>query len=258
MILAILCMAGAIVIGLGNKDTLEETIDKLEGLKADVTRVGNELGEAEDQRDDAQEREGQAKDKRNMASAAVEGVKQNLKILAKSVDDKSADLKKIEIEKKEIDLLIAKVFPNGVETADELNAKLTMMRDALTEKQNVATNLDAQVAAAVKTRQGEVAKVKQEEAYQIGRAQKLALNGMVATVVAVNNDWGFVMVNAGRAHGVGADSSLLVKRGNARVGRLRIVNLQDMASVCDVVKDSTGAGVKIQPGDKVIFETSAP
>ena len=78
---------------------------------------------------------------------------------------------------------------------------------------------------------------------------------MVATVIAVNNEWGFVMVNAGRAHGVEADSSLLVKRGNVRIARLRLVNLQDTACVCDVVKESLMKGIKVQPGDKVIFES---
>lgn len=47
----------------------------------------------------------------------------------------------------------------------------------------------------------------------MGRAQKLALNGLVATVIAVNKEWGFVMINAGRQHGVSPDASLLVKRG---------------------------------------------
>jgi transcription elongation GreA/GreB family factor len=64
------------------------------------------------------------------------------------------------------------------------------------------------------------------------------------------------MVNAGRAHGVSADSSLLVKRGNARVGRLRIVSLEDMMTVADVVDEAGVSGVVVKPGDKVIFEST--
>ena len=116
--------------------------------------------------------------------------------------------------------------------------------------------MDAQFAKANQSKQVQVNAVKKEEKFQMERAQKLALNGMVATVIAVNKEWGFVMVNAGRAHGVSGESSLLVKRGNSRVARLRIVNLQDTVSVCDVVKDSLIKGIKIQPGDKVIFENA--
>ena len=102
----------------------------------------------------------------------------------------------------------------------------------------------------------QVAKVKEEEKFQVQRAQKLAINGLIATVIAVNKDWGFVMVNAGREHGVQADSSLLVKRGNSRIARLRIVNLGDRSIVADVVDESLTSGIDVKPGDKIIFESS--
>ena len=63
-----------------------------------------------------------------------------------------------------------------------------------------------------------------------------------------------VMVNDGRVHGVESNASLLVKRGNVRVARLRIINLQDNVCVCDVVKGSINKDVTIEAGDKVIFE----
>ena len=133
---------------------------------------------------------------------------------------------------------------------------LTMLKDTLTEKQAKKTELMAQVEAANQTKQVEVAKVKDEEEFQVKRAQKLAVNGLIATVIAVNKDWGFVMVNAGRQHGIGADASLLVKRGNTRIARLRIVNLEETSTVADVVDESVMQGIDVQPGDKVIFETT--
>jgi hypothetical protein len=131
-----------------------------------------------------------------------------------------------------------------------------MLKDTLTETQNKKAEMTAQMEAANQARQVQVAKVQEEEEYQVERAQKLSLNSLVATVVAVNSEWGFVMVNAGRAHGVSADSSLLVKRGNARVGRLRIVSLEDMMTVADVVDEAGVSGVVVKPGDKVIFEST--
>jgi hypothetical protein len=102
----------------------------------------------------------------------------------------------------------------------------------------------------------QISKVREEEKYQNQRAQKLAVGGLVATVIAVNNEWGFVMVNAGQTHGVSPDASLLVKRGNSRIGRLRIVNLEATSTIADLVDDSIVPGINVQPGDKVIFETS--
>ena len=91
MILGILAMAGAIVLGLQNKETLEKATNEWEDLKGKVTKVTEELGATEDKRDAATVKETQSKDKRNQASAAIEGVKENLKVIARSVDDSSSD-----------------------------------------------------------------------------------------------------------------------------------------------------------------------
>ena len=257
MILAILAMGGAAVVGLLNKKDIEDVSDRLEVVREEVKEVTEQLGEAEDKRDDATEKETQAKDGRNQAAAAVEQVKQEQKKVERALEDLTAEMKKVEIEQKEIDLAIQKQFPTGeIKSSGDLEMTLTMLQETLTQTQNKKAALEASVTEAAQARQVEVEKVKKEEEFQMQRVQKLALNGLVATVIAVNKEWGFVMVNAGRQHGVSADSSLLVKRGNTRIGRLRIVNLQDTSVVADVVEDSVVKGIDVQPGDKVIFENA--
>lgn len=257
MILAGIAMLGAVVVGLINKndiDFISSELVKYRGLVKDATE---KLGETEDKRDDLVQQEVQAKDGRNQAAAAVETVKQELKIVERSLADVMAQLKSIEIEQKEIDLAIRKQFPDGnIKTADDLKMTLTMLKDTLTDKQNEKADKTAQMEAAKQAQQVQIARVEDEEEYQVERAQKLSLNSLVATVVAVNREWGFVMVNAGRAHGVEPDSSLLVKRGNLRVGRLRIVSLEDMMTVADVVDENGVSGITVKPGDKVIFEST--
>ena len=178
-----------------------------------------------------------------------------MKRIERSLEDVNAELEKVEIEKKEIDLAVQKQFPDGeIKSAEDLQMTLTMLKETLTEKQNRKSELEAQLASAKQSKQSVVAKVEEERIPVRQRAKELALNGLIATVIAANKEWGFVMVNAGRQHGVKPESALLVKRGNTRVARLRIVNLQDDVVVADVVEDSTVAGVEVQPGDKVIFE----
>jgi flagellar biosynthesis chaperone FliJ len=255
MILSGLTMIAAAVVGVLNKKDIERVNNELNGLRAEVTEVGAKLGEAEDKRDESEDKETQAKDSRNQAAAAVEEVNQKLKQIQRGVEDVSAELKKKEIEKKEIDLAVSKLFPGGdIQKSEDLEMTLTMLKDTLTEAQTKKTDLSTQLGAAAGLKQTQVAKVKEEEKFQIQRAQKLALNGLVATVVAVNKEWGFVMINAGRSLGVTADASLLVKRGNTRIARLRIVNLEESSVIADLVDDSLVKGIEVQPGDKVIFE----
>lgn len=255
MILSALLMMGSAFIGIINKGDLEDVVKDLERLRGEVKTATAQLGEAEDKRDDSTEKETQAKDGRNQAAASVEGVKQELKIADRALEDVSSELKKVEIEKKEIDLAVQKAFPDGnIKSTEDLTMTLTMLKDTLTEKQNTKTELVASVTAAQQTKQAEISKVKQEEKFQMQRAQKLVLNGLTATVIAANKEWGFVMINAGRQHGVAPDASLLVKRGNTRIARLRIVTLEDAVTVADVVDESIVAGIEVHPGDKVIFE----
>ncbi len=187
MILSALIMMGSAFVGIINKDDLKKVVENLEQLRGDVKTATAQLGEAEDKRDDATEKETQSKDGRNQVAASVEGVKQELKIAARAVDDVSAELKKVEIEKKEIDLAVQKQFPDGkIKSADDLTMTLTMLKDTLTERQNKKAELATAVTTAQQTKQSEVSKVKQEEKYQMQRAQKLALNGLTATVIAAN------------------------------------------------------------------------
>jgi hypothetical protein len=255
LILSMLCMAAAIVIGLMNKTNLANIIQMLKDTKDQVRLVTTELGAAEDQVAALKESESQAKDMRNQASAAVDEVQQTLKIAQRKVDEQRNTLKQTEIEQLEIDMAVKRVFPDGKpRTPDEIRMELTMLQDALTSNQNAISSLDTKLQGVLAKKQVEMGKVGEEEEYQLKRTQKLLLGGLEATVIAVNGDWGFVMVNAGRAHGVEPNSVLLVKRGNARVARLRILNIQDNVCVCDVVKGSVTRGVSIDAGDKVIFE----
>ncbi len=250
-----ICMAGAIVIGLMNKKTLADTIRSLKDTKDQVRLVTQELGETEDKRDALKETESQAKDMKNQASAAVDEVQQALKIAQRKVDDQRNSLKQIEVEQQEIDMAVRKVFPDGkIRTPDEIRMELTMLQDSLTSNQNAISSIDTKLQGVLAKKQIEMGKVGEEEEYQLARRQKIMLGGLEATVIAVNGDWGFVMVNAGRVHGVEPNSALLVKRGNVRIARLRILNIQDNVCVCDVVKGSVSRGISIDAGDKVIFE----
>lgn len=257
MVLAGFAMLGAAVVGVLNKKDLDAVYAEVASVKSDVTDITAKLGEAEDKKDEAETKETQAKDTRNQAAAAVSESEGKLKTLERSLEVVTAELMKVEIEKKEIDLLVKTTFPDGtIKSAEDLQMALTMLKTTLTEAQAKKTELTTALGTAAQSKQVQVGKVKEEEKYQNQRAQRLSLNSLVATVIAVNRDWGFVMVNAGRAHGVSPEASLLVKRGNSRVARLRIVNLEEMVTVANIVEDSLVSGIEVQAGDKIIFENA--
>ena len=255
LVLAMLCMLGAAFFGVLNKNFLQELKDDLADTKEEVRKVTEELGKKEDERDGLREEESQAKDERNLASAAVAQVQDDLKRVQRKVDEAKEGLEKIEIEKREHEMIIKRVFPDGnIQTPDELRMILTMLQDTLMTNQNQNKTLDMELAKVMQAKQVQIERVGDEETHQLRRAQKISLSGLEATVVAVNKEWGFIIVNAGRAHGVEPDASLLVKRGNVHIARLHIMSLAENICVCDLVKGSSRRGLSVNPGDKVIFE----
>ena len=255
MVLSMVCMLGAIALGVMNKNFLETTLADLKQTKATIREVTEELGEKEDERDRLSDDESKAKDIRNMASAALDSSKQALKIEERKVDTKKENIEKIEIEQSELDLLVRRIFPDGnVKTPDELQMNLTMLEETLSTNETTINSLTMKVTELMSKQKVQISRVGNEEEHQLDRKVRLALGGLESTVIAVNPDWGFVIVNAGRNHGVEPDQSLLVKRGNVRIASLRLVNIQDNVSVCDVVKGSLVKGMNVDAGDKVIFE----
>ncbi|MDA7868072.1 hypothetical protein N9A62_03650, partial [Akkermansiaceae bacterium] len=80
-------------------------------------------------------------------------------------------------------------------------------------------------------------------------------NTFQATIVAVDNDWNFVVIGAGEKSGLTGDSKLLIQRNGRLLGKLLISKLEPNSAVADVEPGSLKNGVALQPGDQVILES---
>ncbi len=86
------------------------------------------------------------------------------------------------------------------------------------------------------------------------RKKSFDRNSLDARIVAVNNEWGFVVVNAGKALGISDATKLLVVRGTQTVGKLSVLSIEGERTVANIVPETLTAGLRIAPGDQVILE----
>lgn len=86
------------------------------------------------------------------------------------------------------------------------------------------------------------------------RKKSFDRNSLNAQIVAVNSDWGFVIVNAGQSLGITEATKLLVTRGTQTIGKLSIVSVQGDRTVANILSDTLSQGTSISPGDRVILE----
>ena len=165
------------------------------------------------------------------------------KQVRESLATKEAELAKIKDDLQKI------TGAPGGEKVDIEGMKLALDK-AKTEAQEKTTLLEA-TTGKLKNLEGEVTGYKQKEVERQAKIMKPGLEGMV---MAVNQGWNFVVLNIGDKQGVNMNSEMIVKRDGNRVATVKITSVEPNTAVADIVPGSIARGVKVQPGDKVIFE----
>ena len=253
MTLAILAMAGAATLGVMNMKDLKSEQVMLAEAKEDLLDAKKVRGELDDSLVTATEDHSAAKDARDQTSADLSLTNEAIKRQESQIANLQKEIEAAQVKKKEIDLVVLEL---DVKNVEELESNIQMQKDMLANRQN---ELQAAMAELETKKQDTLIAenaVRELQQERIDHAKNVALNGLEATVIAVNREWGFVMVNVGKALGVAADASLLVKRGGERIARLRITDISEEVLMAEIVEGSLIEGGRVTPGDKVIFENT--
>jgi len=142
-----------------------------------------------------------------------------------------------------------------VNNPEELNEKIKQLANDRVAREREVAEVEAAIEAAnaeIARLEGLLANARQA---QVDRTRGIEVNTRQPEIVAINRDWGFVIVNAGTAQGFKPENSLLVQRGETFVGKLVISSISNNQLVADIVPRSIPVGQSIQPGDRVILQS---
>lgn len=236
------------------KILLTELTDKLNGLKSDISQLDEELNGNNPDRTQL----GGLKLALQTVTDEEKTISADLFIAEEDYGKRQTELAGLETQyeskKAELEeLALIKEKLKG-RTPESVQADYKMLEDRLTSQQAELTSLKDDYRTTdteVEKNTGRIADLQEEE---VERRQRVALNGMEAMVIAINRDYGFVIVNAGSDIGVTSDASLLVQRGVDRIGRLRIRQVDKKVTIADIIPGSVSPGAQIMVRDKVIFE----
>lgn len=163
-----------------------------------------------------------------------------------------AELAVKETKKKELEELL-KGLPQGMkpETMAEDIQKLKKEKlefESLAEikKKEVAAEEDK--VAGIQKRVDEVMHKIED------RRKNFERNSLSSRIIAVNYDWGFVIIDAGKSSGLTEQTKLIVTRGALTVGKISIMSVDGKNSMASIVTDAVVNGQVIMPGDRVILE----
>jgi predicted RNase H-like nuclease (RuvC/YqgF family) len=181
---------------------------------------------------------------------------------------------KAEVESKQSDLELAKTQQNTVNTENEmLKGQITDLKTESANFQQEITTLKEEPLREdleqTKIKLAELDTLNKQLNSNLDSAKnrandleaKLAENKRVqkandlsGRILAVNEAWNFVVLNVGNKSGIASNTELLVKRGNLRIGRVRVTSVEPASSIADIIPESLASGLSIQPGDYVLTE----
>jgi len=235
LILVIVAALGALGLSQMTATRLKDTQDKLTATENDLTATqGRELAARTAER----EAKRQAEDLRNQ----LETTQLNLgEVQAKLTQQEN---RANELESNLNDALRTK---NGALTRlaewNALERTPQQMREVLAENQRMTVDMQG-LSEENLVLDREVRRLRNRLSQYEGEEVKVELpSGLRGKVLAVDPKFDFVVLNVGEQDGVLERGEMLVNRGGKLVARVRIVSVEDMTSVANVMEDWKQADV---------------
>lgn len=95
-------------------------------------------------------------------------------------------------------------------------------------------------------------KIKDSEVELSPLQQKIKAAVAIAEVASVNDEWGFVTINAGQNQMVDPGLVFAIRRDTYIVGRIKVDTVENDSAVCNIEPNSIAPGFRIEAGDSVI------
>ncbi len=253
LILSVVFMLGSAVLGFMNKTKLDSTlVEKENAIKATAT-ANQETATAKKSLKETGE-------KLVAVTAKVTEMEQTLSAKEAEVAKAAADVTNLTAQL--TDKTAALDAANAEKERLMAAATTAPTSDAAPATDNSAaiTELTAQIEALKSEKQiiGDklvAAEAKSTELADIVSKAKNAImaKGLEGQIVAVNQAWGFVVLNLGDRSGVVNNAEMVVMRDGDRIGKIKITSVEPSNSIANILSASVSDGQRVLPGDRVIY-----
>lgn len=221
--------------GAGLKIATPEDLPRLDGELNNASRVANAVlqgwndtkTDLENTRQDLENTKAELENTRaQLEDARTQIVSLNETIRSKDqeLQEKSNLIASLEDEKSSLETQIA-----------DLNAQIAGFQDQIAELEEENAMLKAQLEKLDK-------ELHQESSMPVGTRAK---------IVYANAEWNFVVIDIGAVDGAAATAQMIVHRGDAMVGKIRLSAVRDNVSIAEVLPEFQKDSVK--EGDDVLY-----
>ncbi|MEG1261080.1 MAG: hypothetical protein RSD44_09120 [Akkermansia sp.] len=250
LILLILAGGAGIYLSLEQKSAYEAMINHKQELRAENIVRTNVLHETESSLEDMTKQMESWLTKRSENQALVKTESQKNKELSDKlvVTTKGNDEKRAEIQK-----LMDELAQYNISDPQELVDMVAEMKKSNDDLKTQIEEVETLLMASTKKVSAEEIVLNNLQKDQKEFRDQSKINSKEFSVVQVDPEWGFVVVNAGDSNKLAPDAILLVTRQGRSIAKLKISSLEKRQTIADVIPNSLAAGNRVEPGDRVIL-----
>ena len=259
-ILAVIAVGAAAFTGWQVKDKTLAQMEVREDLRLKNKRQSESIDQKKEEKTDQIAATDTARSEKDETVAKLDSAKSNAGALQGSLDQETNRLEAQKARAVEVDKVIKEVR----EMIGDPNIEIEDVPQIIAERKEAKKAKDKQLAELEEIRatlEKTIAQTKEE----IGRQEskiaesKARIRGNIfsATVSTVNDEWGFIVINAGEKSGLAGDSKLLLTREGRMLGKVLVSSLEATQAIAEIVPESLLPGVRAQAGDVVILEDTA-
>ena len=266
-ILTILLCAAAAFFGYTTKNKLEEQTAVTIERYNDNNVVAENIEEKDGDIKTAKDAKKVAVDGRNESSAGLENESSKENSLVKQqgelegeIEGYDADLQQIEGAIATADAIIREMVPDAGANLG-VDAVVGYIEDLENERKDQEAELEEKTEIAGKLNQAVNSASSRKENLQsrLSRVKnRIALNGVSASVTGVSNDYGFAIISRGANNSnIDESSNLIVSRGSTIIARMKVAQVEPTQTICDIIPSTLKKGQRVRNGDRVTIEVPA-
>lgn len=246
LILALLVAIGGLAVShFVAKPKVDDLVTNLDSTSKSLQQTTSERDtaqtEAKNQKALAEKVSRELTDTKGLLEAAATDAQQQ----RGRADRLQTDLTKITKERNEAQQIVAAwnvlgIQPEQVAQLKSDLKKTTEERDALNTQEKIFTrNIDD-----LKNRLAR---------YEGDKEKPVEMPGLKGSVVAVDPQWNFVVLNVGEEQGAKPRGIVMVRRGDKLIGKARIVSVEKTRSFANLLPGWKQGDVGIEVGDSVLY-----
>ncbi|MFC7336391.1 hypothetical protein ACFQY0_04310 [Haloferula chungangensis] len=257
-VIALLAIGGAAFFSNSNKEKMAEQqqtrlklIQDNKTVSATADKTQKELNTESDNLKTAQSEKAEVEQNIDKLKSDETTLQRELADLEGTLEEQAQDLAEVQKVLQELEDLD---IPGGVDGIDQAVADLEDQKKVLIQDiGELETTIEGAEKAVAKNRE-EIARLARRKSE---RNARFARNAMESVITAVDQDWGFVVIGAGKNTGFTPQTRLIVKREGRSIAEVKPSSIEATQTIGEIDWDTVAPGVRIQPGDRVILANTA-